>query len=137
MKPGGSLPHSRGHSNPILRQINFLVLIHFYYKIHYNIVLPSSLCLPKVPFLVCLPVKIFNALPLSSILAECPALLNLLDCFPDYIRCTQQTVKSSLWNLLHSSLSSLLGPNIRHKILFSKTLSVHSFLFRNTHTHTQ
>ena len=34
----------------------------------------------------------------------------------------------SLWSLLHSPFSSLLGPNIRLRILFSNTLSLRSSL---------
>jgi hypothetical protein len=33
-----------------------------------------------------------------------------------------------LWSLLHSSFSSLLGPKIHLRILFSNTLSLHSSL---------
>jgi hypothetical protein len=35
---------------------------------------------------------------------------------------------SSLWSLLHSPFSSLLGPNISLRILFSNNLSLHSSL---------
>ena len=35
---------------------------------------------------------------------------------------------SSLWSLLHSPFSSILGPNIRLRILFSNTLSLDSSL---------
>ena len=47
---------------------------------------------------------------------------------PGYIRWTVQLWSSSLWSLLHSPFSSLLGPNIRLRILFSNTLSLDSSL---------
>ena len=37
---------------------------------------------------------------------------------------------SSLWSLLHSTFSSLLGPNIRLRILFSNTPRLHSSLIK-------
>ena len=40
-----------------------------------------------------------------------------------YILCS-----SSLWSFLHSPFSSLLGPDVRLRILFSNTLSLHSSL---------
>ena len=73
MEHGGSMPHSQGLSNnsypepnqPITRiDINL-------FKVHSNI-------FPKGLFTVGLSVKILKALLPSSILATCPALLNLL-----------------------------------------------------------
>ena len=62
MEPGGSMLDSQWLcNNPYL------------FKVHSNIVLPKGL------FPVGLPVKILKALLYSSILATCPAHLNLID----------------------------------------------------------
>ena len=59
---------------PILSQIKQITCIDTYlFKVHSNIVLPKGL------FPVGLPIKILKALLPSSILATCPAHLNLLD----------------------------------------------------------
>ena len=47
---------------------------------------------------------------------------------PDSIRWIVQTQKFLKWSNLHSPTESLLGPNIRLRILFSNTLSQHSSL---------
>ena len=64
---------------PILSRFNPIPHIGTYlFKVHSNIV-HLRLDFPKGLFPVCLPVKILNALLPSSILATCPAHLNLLD----------------------------------------------------------
>ena len=64
---------------PILSRINPIPRIDTYlFKVHSNIVLPKGL------FPVGLPVKILKALLSSSILATCPAHLNLLDLITKY-----------------------------------------------------
>ena len=71
MKPGGLMPHSQGPSNnpyPELNQPNSTYYT-FFFKVHSNIVLPSTLALPNGLFPVDLPVKILKALIPSSILA--------------------------------------------------------------------
>ena len=75
------MPHSQGLLViPILSRINPITLIDTYlFKVHSNIVLPSTPRLPKGLIPVGLPVKILKALLPSSILATCPAHLNLLD----------------------------------------------------------
>ena len=81
MEPGGSMPQSHGLSNnpypepnqPITRIDTYL------FKVHSNIVRPSTPRPPKGLFPVGLPVKSFKALLPSSILATCPAHLNVLD----------------------------------------------------------
>ena len=59
MEPGNSMPHSQGLSSiPILNRINPILRIDSYlFNIHSNIVLPSTLGLPKGIFLVSLPIK--------------------------------------------------------------------------------
>ena len=47
---------------------------------------------------------------------------------PDYIRWKVHYMKFLLWSLFQSSLSSLLGPFIRLRILLSNILSLHSSL---------
>ena len=108
---------------PILSRINpFPALIPISSR---SIPILSShlrLGLPKGLFPVGLPVKIFKALLPSSTLATCPAHLNLLDLITLTILGERYRLWSSwLWSLLHSPFSSLLGPNIRLRILFSNT----------------
>ena len=92
--------------------------------------------LPKFLFLVGLPVKILKALLPSSILARCPThLLDLITLTILGERYKQWS--SSLWSLLHSPWESLLGPNIRLRIRFSNTLSLHSSLNVRDHFHNQ
>jgi hypothetical protein len=63
-----------------------------------------------------------------------PAHLNLLDLVTLTILGERDTLwSSSLWKLLHSPFSSLLGPKSRFKILFSNTLSLHSSLSARDH----
>ena len=74
MEPGGSIPHSQGLSNnsyPGPNKKKSLIDTYFFHTYLFKV--------PKGLFPVGLPVKILKALPLSSILATCPAHLNLLD----------------------------------------------------------
>ena len=76
---------------PILRQINPITLIDTHlFKANSNIVLPSTPRPPKG-----LPVKILKALLSSSILATCPAHLNLLDLITLTINTSTCTIKIS------------------------------------------
>ena len=68
MQPGGSMSHSQGLSPiiPILSRINPIPRIDTYlFKVHSNIVLPSTPRPPQVPP-IGLPVKILKALLPSS-----------------------------------------------------------------------
>jgi hypothetical protein len=97
---------------PILSRINPIPHIDTYlFKVH--LILSSHLRLghPKALFRVGLPVKILKALLHSSILATCPAHLNFLDLITLTILGERYKLRSSsLWSLLHSPFSSLLGP---------------------------
>ena len=69
--------------------------------------------------------KIFKALLSLSILATWPAHLNFLDLITLLTFGKRYKYGNSLWTL-HSPFVSLLGPNIRKRILLSNTLSLHS-----------
>ena len=72
--------HKGSPTIPILTRINPVLLNDTYlFEVYSNIVLPSMPSLPKVLFPVGLPIKILKANLPSSILATCPAHLNLLD----------------------------------------------------------
>ena len=87
MKPGGSMPHSQGLSNNPYPEPKQPALIPI--SSRSILILPSHLRrdLPKGLFPVGLPVKIVKALIPSSILATCPADLNLLDLITLTILC--------------------------------------------------
>ena len=130
MEPGGSMPHSQGLSNNHYPEPNQPISLRSILICSCHLLLGLS----KGIFPVGLLVKILKALLPFSILATWPAYLNLLYLITLTIlgeRCKLWI--SSLWSLLHSPFSSLLGPNIRFTILFSNTLSLHS---RNVRDHT-
>ena len=86
--------------------------------------------LPKDLLPIGIPVQILKAILPSSILAAWTAHLNFLDLITLTILGKRYKLwSSSLWGLLHSLFSSLLGPNIRLRILFSNTLSLHQHLY--------
>ena len=81
MKPRGSMPHSQGLSNNPYPELNELNSSYWYIFLLRPIPILSShlrLDLPNGLFPVVLSVKILKALLPSSILATCPAYLNLL-----------------------------------------------------------
>ena len=131
MKSGGSMLHSQGLSNnpswaestqfPALIPISSMSILIMFSHLR--------LGLPKGLFPVGLQVKIVKAVLPSSILSTCPAHLNLLDLITLTILCERYKLwSSSLWSLLHSPFASLLGPNIRLRILFSNTHSLHTWM---------
>ena len=82
MELGGSMPHSQELSSNTYPESNQPNSSYWYlFKLRYIQILSSHLRLglPKGLFPVGLPVKNLNALLPSSILATCPAHLNLLD----------------------------------------------------------
>ena len=86
--------------------------------------------LPRALF----PVGFLKALLPYSVLATWPAHLNFLDLITLTILGERYKLwSSSLWSLLHSPISSLLGPKNRLRILFSNTLSLHSSLKARDH----
>ena len=107
----------------ILRQFNqILRIVTSFFEIHFNIVLPSTLGLPKGLLPVGLLVNMLKALLPSLIQIPCSACFNLLD----LITLTKLGERHKLWSsslcrLLHSLFASILGPNIRLRILFSNS----------------
>ena len=99
-------------------------------KIHLNIILPSMPGSSKWFLPTGFPNKTLYTSLLTTICATCPAHLILLDFITQTILGEQyRSLSSSLCSFLHSFVtSSLLGPNIVLNILFSHTLSPHSFL---------
>ena len=108
----------------------FLVLIPL------SLILSSHLRLglPKDLFPLGLPVKILKVVVPSSNLATWPTHLNLLDLITLTTLGERYKLRSSsLWSLLGLPFASLLFPNIRPRIMFSNTLSLHFSL--NTRNH--
>ena len=95
-------------------------------SLRFILILPSHprLGLPKDLIPAGVPVKMLKALLYLSIQATWPVYLNLLD----LIALTILSERYKLWSPLHSPFASLLGPNIRLRILFSNTLSLRSSL---------
>ena len=81
MEPGGQCRiHKESPIITILNRINPIPRIDTYlFKVHSNIVLPSTPRPPKGLFPIGLPFKLLKALLPSSIMATCSAHLNLLD----------------------------------------------------------
>ena len=128
MELGGPMPHSQGLSNnpyPESNQPNSPISSRFILILSPHL----HLGLTKGLFPLGLPVNILKALLPSFILATWPVHLNLLDVITLTVLGAQYKLwSSSLRSLLQSLFSSLLGPNIRLRILFSNTLSLDSSL---------
>ena len=125
MEPGGSMPHSQGPSNtpyPEPNQPNYPHKIPISSRSFLILSSHIRLGLPKGLFLVCLPVTVLKALLPAYILPDLPISQSSRFNHPDYIWRTVQTMKF----LLHSPFSSLMGPNICLRTLFSNTFSLHS-----------
>ena len=102
---------------PILGRNNPIPCIDIYLRSVLILSSHLSLGFPNDLFPVRKPAKILKVLPPSSILATRPAHLNLLDLITLIILDERYKLLSySLWSLLHSTFSSLLGPNIRLRI---------------------
>ena len=78
MELGGPMPHSQGLSNNPYPE-PYPRIETYFFKVHSNIILPSTPRLPNDLFPVGLPAKILKELLHSSILAICPAHPNLID----------------------------------------------------------
>ena len=128
MKPAGSMPHSLGLSNNPYPGLN-LPNSSYWYLFLKSPFSHLRLGLPKSLFSLDLPVKILKSLLPSSILATWSAHINLLGLITLTLLGERYKLLSySLCSLLRSSSSSLSGPNIHLRILFSNTLILHSSL---------
>ena len=130
MEPEGSLPHSQvpatcpypepARSSPRHHSISWKT----------GLILSSHLCLglPSGLFLSGFLTKTLYMPLLSLIRATCPAHLILLDFITRTILGEEyRSLSSTLCSYIHSLVtSSLLGPNILLKTLFSNTLSLRS-----------
>ena len=100
---------------------------HFF-KIYFNIILPSTPGSSRWTLSSGFPIKILYAPLLSPICGTCPAHLILLDLINSVIFAEEyRSFSSSLCSYLHSPVtSSLLDQSILLSTLFSNSRSVHS-----------
>ena len=126
-----SMPHWQGLSNNTYPESNHSNSWYWHLFLRLILIFSCQLRLgtPRGFFPAGLPVKILKTLLPSSNLATWPVHLNLLDSITLIILGEWYKLwNSSLLSFLHSPFKSLLGPNIRLKILFTNTLSLHSSL---------
>ena len=114
-----------------MNRINPIPHIDIYISLRYILILFSHLhlSLPKHLFPVGVPVKILKTLLPYSTLATWPSHFNHLDLIIMTVLGERYKLcSSSLWSILHSPFTSLVGPNICLRILFSRTHSLRSSL---------
>ena len=115
--------------NPYPKSNKFIFFQLTYISLRSILIFPSHLYLglPRGLFLVGFYNKILKTLLPSSILATVSAHLNLFDLIILIVLAERYKLWiSSLYSHLHFQFSSLLGPDIRLRNLFSNTLSPNS-----------
>ena len=131
MEHGGLMPHSQGLSNNPYTEPNQPNYSHWYLslKVHSNIFLLSKPRPHERSLSYRFTSKNFEGTStfFHSDYMTRPSQSSRLN----HLTILGEPYKlwsSSLWSLLHSPFSPLLGPNIRLRILFSTTLNLHSSL---------